>query len=104
MREMFKRNGGEAFCYTYERTLKPNETVIVKMPSVSKMQRSVNDIGWMCDSDQLKLYGTLSAHYESESAMWQEITPGDEINKTVSALKIVNGGEICRINIRAILC
>ena len=104
MADEFKGSGGNTFCYTYERILKPNEIVIVKMPRITPNKRSVNDIGWMCDSDQLKLYGTLSAHYESESAMWQEITPGDEINKTVLALKIVNGGEICRINIRAILC
>lgn len=103
MYEKFKKTG-DAFCYTYERVLKPNENVIVKMPRVSTNQRSVNDVGWMCDSDKLKLYGTLTAHFESDSAMWQEISPGDEINKTVSALKIANGGDVCRISIRAILC
>lgn len=91
------------FNFVYEKELEANETVILDMPAVSPNKRSVNDIGWQTDGD-VTLYGTLSSDPESEKALWQEIKESDEVNKTVSAIKIVNGGSACSIVIRAILC
>lgn len=91
------------FNFVYEKELAANETVILDMPAVSPNKRSVNDIGWQTDGD-VTLYGTLSSDPESEKALWQEIKESDEVNKTVSAIKIVNGGSACSIVIRAILC
>lgn len=102
--ERFKSTDISSFVYSYDRVLKPNETVIVQMPRPSANKRSVNDIGWMSNSDGLTLYGTLSAHPSEESEMWQEISSFDEVNKTVSALKIINGPQVGRIIVRAILC
>lgn len=101
--ERFNSTSLSNFAYVYDRQLKPNEVVIVQMPRVSSNQRSVNDIGWMSDSDGLTLYGTLSAHPSVED-LWEQISPYDEVNKTVSALKIVNGPQAGRIIIRAVLC
>ena len=92
-----------AFNFVYEKELAANETVIVAMPPVSPNKRGVNDIGWQTDGD-VAFYGTLSSEPESEKAMWQEIKDSDEVNKTVSAIKIVNNGAACNIAIRAIMC
>lgn len=97
----FKRTTN-AFNYVFEKDLDPSEEVIVKMPPVSPNKRGINDIGWQSNGN-VTLYGTLSSDPESENAMWQEILPDDEINKTVSAIKIVNNGEACKVAIRAIL-
>ncbi len=95
-----KTNG---FSYVFEKEVGCNEVIIVKMPPVSANKRGINDIGWQCDGE-LTLYGTLSEKPESDKALWQEISPGDEINKTVAAIKIVNSGaSACRIIIRALL-
>lgn len=100
MQEFTRTTNG--FNYVFEKTLAPNETVIVKMPVVSTNKRGINDIGWMC-SDGVKLYATLSSNPESEGAMWQEIALGAEINKTVSAIKVDNGNANATVVIRAIL-
>lgn len=97
----FKRTTN-GFNYIYEKNLAAGETVIVKMPAVSSNKRGINDIGWQADGD-LTLYGTLSSNPQSENALWQEIRDNDEVNKTVSAVKIVNGSTPCNIVIRAIL-
>lgn len=103
--EAFRGEGSEhSFSFVFERILKPNETVIVKMPRVSPNKRSVNDIGWMSDNDDLRFFGTLTIHPEAPGTMWQEISPFDEINKTVSYLKIVNTDKTAAVSIRAILC
>lgn len=91
------------FNFVYEKKLSANETVILKMPSVSPNKRGINDIGWQADGS-ITLYGTLSGKPESENALWSEIKDGDEVNKTVTALKIVNGDSACNIAIRAIFC
>ena len=90
-----------AFNFVFERNLKANETVIVKMPAVSANKRGVNDIGWLSDGD-VTLYGTISKNPKSDNALWQEIRVNDEVNKVTSALKIVNNGDACRIEMRAI--
>lgn len=100
--EKFKKvtNG---FNFIYEKSLKANETVILSMPPVSPNKRGINDIGWQTEGS-VTIYGTLSSNPESVDALWQEIKENDEVNKTVSALKIVNGDTACKIAIRAILC
>lgn len=96
----FKRTTN-GFNFVYERELNADETVILKMPIVSPNKRGINDIGWQTDGDVI-IYGTLSSEPESSTALWQEIKDNDEVNKTVSALKIVNNGSACNIAIRAI--
>lgn len=98
----FKRTGN-AFNFVFEKELAANETVIVDMPPVSPNKRGVNDIGWQTDGD-VTLYGTLSSNPESDTALWQEIKDSDEVNKTVAAIKVVNGGTACNIAIRVIMC
>lgn len=90
-----------AFNFVFEKDLKANETVIVKMPAVSANKRGINDIGWISDGD-ITLYGTLARNPKSENALWQEIRVNDEVNKVTSAIKIVNNGDACRIEMRAI--
>jgi len=93
-----------AFNFVYEKELAANETVILKMPTVSPNKRGVNDIGWQTDGDNVKLYGTVSSDPESDMALWQEIKESDEVNKTVSAIKVVNSGAACKVAIRVIMC
>ena len=92
-----------AFNFVFEKDLAPNEIAVVKMPVVSANKRGINDIGWMSDGDVI-LYGTLAKNPKSEKALWQEIRGRDEVNKVVSAIIVVNNGEACRIEMRAILC
>lgn len=98
----FERTGN-AFNFVFEKELEANSEIIVEMPIVSPNKRGINDIGWQTDGDNVTLFGTLSGNPEGEAALWQEIKANEEVNKTVSAIKIVNGGDACRIAIRAIL-
>lgn len=92
------------FSYYLNDTVPSGETRYVKMPAVSANKRGVNDIGFAYD-DGIKLYATLSEDLPSESTIWQEIQPFDEINKTVAYIKVHNSSETsARINLRAILC
>lgn len=90
------------FNYVFERELAANETIIVKMPTVSPNKRGINDIGWQC-SGEATLYGTLSKKPETGDTLWQEIYPNTEINRTTSALKIVNDDTACKIIVRVLL-
>lgn len=90
------------FNYVFEKELEANETVILKMPPVSPNKRGFNDIGWQSDGS-VKLYGTLSRSPEDSKALWQEINPFDEVNRTVSALKIINEGASCNVVVRVLL-
>ena len=101
MMQEFKRTTN-GFNFVYEDELEANGTVILKMPPVSPNKRGINDIGWQSDGD-ISLVGTLSSEPESEDALWQEIKDGEEVNKTVYALKVVNNGAACKVAIRAIL-
>lgn len=101
MMQEFKRTTN-GFNFVYEDELEANGTVILKMPPVSPNKRGINDIGWQSDGD-ISLFGTLSSEPESDDALWQEIKDGEEVNKTVYALKVVNNGAACKIAIRAIL-
>ncbi len=91
------------FNYVFEKEIGAGETVILKMPPVSPNKRGINDIGWQTDGS-VTLYGTLSSDPESDGALWQEIKESDEVNKTVTAIKIVNGGSACNVTVRAIFC
>lgn len=97
----FKRTTN-GFNFVYEDELEANGTVILKMPPVSPNKRGINDIGWQSDGN-ISLFGTLSSEPESDDALWQEIKDGEEVNKTVYALKVVNNGAACKVAIRAIL-
>lgn len=97
----FDRTGTTGFNFVFEKDLKANETIIVKMPAVSANKRGINDIGWLSDGD-VTLYGTLARNPKSEKALWQEIRVNDEVNKVTNAIKIVNNGGACRIEMRAI--
>lgn len=97
----FDRTGTTGFNFVFEKDLEANETVIVKMPAVSANKRGINDIGWLSDGD-ITLYGTLARNPKSEKALWQEIRVNDEVNKVTNAIKIVNNGGACRIEMRAI--
>ena len=92
-----------AFSFVFEKDLEMGDILVVKMPEVSANKRGVNDIGWMCDGN-IKLYATLSENPKSEKALWQEIRDYDEVNKVASAIAIVNEGDDCRFEMRAILC
>ena len=92
----------DGFNFVYEKALSANETVILEMPKVSPHKKGVNDIGWQSDG-YVTLYGTLSEDPYADTALWQKIEEGDEINKTVSALKIINNGSSCNVAVRAIL-
>ena len=92
------------FNYIFEKVLAPNEEAIVKMPAISANKRGINDIGWQTDGDNVVLYGPLSRRPKDDNALWQEIEAYNDVNKTVSALKIINKGDKeCHIIIRAIL-
>lgn len=91
-----------AFNYVFDYDLKPNETIIVKMPVVSSNKRGVNDIGWQADGD-VKLYGTICFDPKKTTTLWDKIENNSDINKTVNAIKIVNGMHPTRIVMRAIL-
>ena len=90
-----------AFNFVFERNLKAGEEVIVKMPAVSANKRGINDIGWASNGN-VTVSGTLAKNPKNPDAIWQVILDNEEINKTVSALKITNNGAACRIEMRAI--
>lgn len=97
------KNDSRGFNFVYEKELAADETVIIDMPPVTPNKRGVNEIGWQTDGD-VTIYGTLSSKPESDTALWQEIKENDTVNKTVSAIKVVNGGAACNIAIRVIMC
>lgn len=82
-----------SFVSFYTRIVKPSEIVYVALPKPNQNHRGINDIGWQCDSDFVKLYGTLASESGIKDAIWEEIPSGYAINKTTSLLKIVNEGE-----------
>lgn len=90
------------YIFEYEFTKTGDEEIIVKMPVVSANKRGFNDVGWQTDGD-ITLYGTLSSKPKDTNALWQKIRENEEINKTVSAIKIVKTGEPCRFVMRALL-
>lgn len=99
----FTRVTEHAFCYTYEKEIPAGETRLLKMRRPAPNKRGVNDIGFAYE-DGITLYATLSEKPESDVAIWQEIQPFDEVNKTTSYIKIKNSGSTpARVNIRVIM-
>lgn len=97
------KNTTNGFNFVFEERIAPKETVILKMPVVSPNKRGINDIGYAVESG-VALYGTIASNPHSENAMWQTIEPSEDINKTVSFIKIVNTTDTGKlVNIRAIL-
>lgn len=108
----FKKSHGDlyGFNYCFEGEIPSGEVVILKVPLVTANKRSVNDIGWMVecgvDEDAASVFvsGTLSSVVD-ENSIWQELIPGEDVNKTLSGIKITNGGTgSCRAVVRVILC
>lgn len=99
--QRFKRATNDGFNYVFEKALRAGDELIVKMPAVTANKRGINDIGWQCNGD-VTVYGTLSSTPKT-TELWTEIRDNDEVNKTTTALKIVNKGDACHIVIRAIL-
>lgn len=90
------------FNFVYENTLAANEEIILAMPAVSANKRGINDIGWICDGN-VTISATMSRNYKN-TKLWQEINDYDEINKTVSAVKIKNNSDKpCDFVMRVIL-
>ena len=100
--EQFKRSTKDGFIYVFEKELAPGEVLLLKMPPISANKRGYNDIGWQATGN-VDLYGTLETKPDVNSKLWQKIEPYDEVNKTISFLKIVNGSEASKIVIRALL-
>lgn len=101
--DTFKNASAYGFSFYYDKTIAANETRYLKMPVVTPNKRGINDIGFAYEGD-IVLYATLSEEPFGLGAIWQEINDFDEINKTISYIKIVNNGDSsARVNIRAIL-
>ena len=93
-----------AFDYSAEIELSAGMTEYVEIPKVSVNKKGVIDIGWQCD-DGITLYGTLSEEYNSRETMWQEMADGQEANRTLRYIKLVNTSDTTgKAYIRVILC
>lgn len=97
----FKRDSS-AYNYVFEKKLSANEEIILKIPDVSPNKKGICDIGWQSGGN-VTIYGTLSSDPENSSALWQKIDENTDVNKTVSALKVINGSSVCNIAVRVIL-
>ena len=99
--EKFERIEAGSYDFVYEKELSAGEENILQMPKKTKNGRTAEAIGWQSDGD-VTLYGTFANNPEGENTMWQQINENEEINKAVSAIKIVAGSDACRIVIRAV--
>lgn len=82
--------------------------VMVLIPEVTPNKRSVNDIGWMVNSQDVKVFGTISQNPEEndgENAFWQELSATEDVNKVCTALMFLNKGDSeADIAVRVIMC
>ena len=109
--KQFSKSHGDmyGFNYCYEDEIPAGTSVILKLPLVTANKRSVNDIGWMVqcgddDADSVFVKVTLSSNV-NEDSIWQDLIPGEDINKTISGIMITNNGsKPCKAVIRVILC
>lgn len=104
--EEFRKTDSSGFRYYFEKELKANEIVYIKMPTVTSNKRGINDIGWQSDTD-VTIYATLKQFLkenEEDNALWTEISDNSDINKTVTYLKVIGGKESGMVYINAILC
>lgn len=95
------RGNNTGFSYVFEKDLESNEEIIIKMPVPTANKRGINDIGWQ-STGNVTLYGTLHQNVKDD-AIWSRIEENNEINKTVTGIKIVNSAVPCKILVRAIL-
>lgn len=99
--ESFKKDNNTGFEFYFEKNLKPNEVVYLKMPPISSNKRSINDIGWQCENET-SIYATLAhAITNTDDTLWSKIENEQDINKTVQFLKIIAGTEGGKVYIRA---
>lgn len=105
IKSVFKKedNGQHGFNFVYDEEVPENTEVLLRMPSVNAYTRSVNDIGWMTDNEEVKIYATLCNNLV-ENTLWQEINASDDINKVISGIKVRTGSTPARVVIRVIMC
>lgn len=92
--------------------LAAGDSVIIPLPGVTPNKRSINDVGWMTNSDNVRVYATLSSNpdeNDGENALWQEVSATQDINKVCSALKFENtstdaDSTPARVVVRVIMC
>lgn len=104
--EEFRKTDGTGFRYFFEKELKANEIIYIKMPPVTSNKRGINDIGWQSDTD-VTIYATLKQYLkenEEDTVLWTEISNNSDINKTVTYLKVIGGKTSGAVYINAILC
>jgi hypothetical protein len=93
-----------AYDFSAEIELGAGKTEYIEVPLVSINKKGVIDIGWQSD-DGITLYGTLSKNYNSKDTLWDEMSDGEDVNRTVRYLKAVNTTQTSqRLYIRIILC
>lgn len=103
--ELMRNSNCTGFSYVFEKELEANEEIVVKMPVPSANKRGVNDIGWQSESENVELYGTLYPDVNNvPDWAWEKINEDEDINKTVSGIKVINtSGTSCKFIVRAIL-
>lgn len=93
-----------AFDYSAYITLEAGATEYIEIPKVSINKKGVIDIGWQSE-DGITLYGTLSENYNAEDTLWDEMSDGEEVNRTIRCIKAVNTAKTSQhLYIRVILC
>ena len=92
---------GEAHSWYLEKPLFANETVIIEMPKLTSNKRSIRSIGYIGDST-ITLYATISADPDN-TTQWTQVTLGDDISLSATAVKVVNGASATTFSIRATL-
>ena len=101
--ESFKKLS-RLFNFVYDRKFtKDDGEIIVLMPPLTPMARSINDIAYI-KSQGVTLEGTIAHDIDAENTVWVPIPDGHDINKCVSALRIKTESEdtqhICiRVNL-----
>ena len=88
--------------YVYDKKLQSGDSVIVLIPQTSNSVKEICEIGWQSDGS-VSIYGTIATDPSSVDAIWDEIVSGEEINRSVSALKLINNGSLCNVAIRIIM-
>ena len=78
--------------YFWQENIAPKESKIIDIPDVSVNKKSISDIGWQVSKDAATVYVTIHPEADSSDAIWSEAESGSAVNRTVTALKIVNNG------------
>ncbi len=97
------RKDGNGFAYFCDGVIEPGQLMLLDMPPRTSNRRGVNDIGF-CYEDGVTLYATLAQKPDDENAVWQQIIPHEDVNKTVNWIVAVNSAdEPKRVNINVIM-